>query len=164
MTIGSVSGEYARAPSMCRQLPAAIVVALRRYAWVRASAWSYSPLTNFGGLGGVSGKNEDEDAGLGVFLAENRIQPLEQLCKRSRIVVSTSATGESPGTWGPLEARAACARTASAPGPSDSETASRLFISRKTASRHVSNVPAKLGLGNRAEAAFASRRLRNLRR
>ena len=39
------------------------------------------------------------------------------------------------------------------------QIADHLFMSRKTASVHVSNILAKLGVSNRGEAAAAARRL-----
>jgi DNA-binding NarL/FixJ family response regulator len=46
-----------------------------------------------------------------------------------------------------------------AQGRSNQQIADALFISRKTASVHVSNILAKLGLRNRTEAAAAAHRL-----
>jgi DNA-binding CsgD family transcriptional regulator/tetratricopeptide (TPR) repeat protein len=47
-----------------------------------------------------------------------------------------------------------------ADGRSNPEIAARLFISAKTASVHVSNILAKVGVGSRGEAAAAAHRLR----
>jgi DNA-binding NarL/FixJ family response regulator len=46
-----------------------------------------------------------------------------------------------------------------ADGRSNRQIAQELFISHKTASVHVSNILAKLGVANRAEAAVAAHRL-----
>ncbi|HXZ69981.1 MAG TPA: LuxR C-terminal-related transcriptional regulator, partial [Streptosporangiaceae bacterium] len=47
-----------------------------------------------------------------------------------------------------------------AAGRSNPEIAAELFISAKTASVHVSNILAKLGVSSRGEAAAAAHRLR----
>jgi DNA-binding NarL/FixJ family response regulator len=46
-----------------------------------------------------------------------------------------------------------------AEGRTNRQIAESLFISAKTASVHVSNILAKLGVANRAEAGAAARRL-----
>lgn len=47
-----------------------------------------------------------------------------------------------------------------AAGRSNREIADELFISAETASVHVSNISAKLGVGSRGEAAATAHRLR----
>jgi DNA-binding NarL/FixJ family response regulator len=47
-----------------------------------------------------------------------------------------------------------------ADGRSNPEIAARLFISAKTASVHVSNILAKIGVASRGEAAAAAHQLR----
>jgi DNA-binding NarL/FixJ family response regulator len=44
-------------------------------------------------------------------------------------------------------------------GLSDGEIAERLFISKKTASVHVTNIKGKLGTDNRVETALAAMRM-----
>jgi DNA-binding NarL/FixJ family response regulator len=46
-----------------------------------------------------------------------------------------------------------------AAGRTNPQIAEALFISRKTASNHVSHILTKLGVANRVEAAAAGRRL-----
>ncbi len=47
-----------------------------------------------------------------------------------------------------------------ADGRSNPDIAAKLFISAKTASVHVSNILAKMGVASRGEAAAAAHRLR----
>jgi len=72
-------------------------------------------------------------------------------------------TGPSEGAPGPLlglTAREFEVLRHVAAGQSNPEIAAELFISTKTASVHVSNILAKLGVSSRGEAAAAAHRLR----
>jgi DNA-binding CsgD family transcriptional regulator len=86
---------------------------------------------------------------------------VEALALAERVQRAAAAAGEagpgSPGA-GPLTPREQEVAALVAAGLTNGEVAKRLYISTKTASVHVSNILAKLGLTNRAElAAWAVR-------
>ena len=74
---------------------------------------------------------------------------------------------EAVGSEAPIDAAAALGLTARetavirllAPGYSNQQIADALFLSRKTASVHVSNILGKLGVANRVQAAAIAQRL-----
>jgi DNA-binding CsgD family transcriptional regulator len=93
---------------------------------------------------------------------------IEALIRRSRLPVDDQAVGPASAS-GPetspsaaeafgLTAREREVLTLVADGRTNSEIAQRLFISRKTASVHVSNILAKLGVASRVEAAAMAHR------
>jgi DNA-binding CsgD family transcriptional regulator/tetratricopeptide (TPR) repeat protein len=81
---------------------------------------------------------------------------IEALARRGRLDVAGVA--REPGVAG-LTARELEVLRLVADGRSNQQIAEALFISRKTASVHVSHILAKLGVGTRVEAAAAARRL-----
>jgi len=88
---------------------------------------------------------------------------LESLAHRARITLGPAEAGEpeapSPGEELGLTPREREVLGLVADGRSNRQIADELFISAKTASVHVSNILAKLGVANRAEAAVAAHRL-----
>jgi DNA-binding CsgD family transcriptional regulator/tetratricopeptide (TPR) repeat protein len=81
---------------------------------------------------------------------------IEALARRGRLDVAGVA--REPGVAG-LTARELEVLRLVADGRSNQQIAEALFISRKTASVHVSHILAKLGVGTRFEVAAAARRL-----
>jgi DNA-binding CsgD family transcriptional regulator/tetratricopeptide (TPR) repeat protein len=106
-------------------------------------------------------------AGLGARLL---VAEIDALARRARIELATPPGGEAPEEPGP-EATAATDELGLTPrerevlalvadGRTNRQIAEALFISNKTASVHVSNILAKLGVANRGEAAAVAHRLR----
>jgi DNA-binding CsgD family transcriptional regulator len=83
---------------------------------------------------------------------------IEALARRARIGLEPG-TAAAPGEELGLTPREREVLTLVADGRSKRQIAEELFISHKTASVHVSNILAKLGVANRAEAAVAAHRL-----
>ncbi len=94
------------------------------------------------------------------------LDEIEALIRRARLQVATAQapeTDDEADVPDELERLGLTAREAEvlrlvADGLSNSQIAERLFISRKTASVHVSNILAKLGVSTRVEAAALAHR------
>jgi DNA-binding CsgD family transcriptional regulator len=107
----------------------------------------------------LAGAQVDRNPELAVVEARTALSQFEQLGARvdadaaASLMRSLGAKGRTgPKNIGVLTRREQEVLQLVGLGLSNPEIAQRLFISRKTASHHVSNVLAKLGLRNRAEA------------
>ena len=100
--------------------------------------------------------------GLGARLLTAEI---DALARRARIEVALAADGEAPEPVDAIDELGLTPREREvlvllADGRTNRQIAEVLFISVKTASVHVSNILAKLGVTNRGEAAAVAHRLR----
>jgi DNA-binding CsgD family transcriptional regulator len=89
---------------------------------------------------------------------------LERLARRGRIDLAEQAAPDKPATAGPDDELGLTRRELEvlrlvADGRSNRQIAEELFISVKTASVHVSNILAKLGVASRVEAAAVAHQL-----
>jgi DNA-binding CsgD family transcriptional regulator/tetratricopeptide (TPR) repeat protein len=102
-------------------------------------------------------------AAAGELGARPLLAEIEALARRARIRLEPAAPGEpaapAPGEELGLTPRELEVLRLVADGRSNRQIAEELFISHKTASVHVSNILAKLGVTNRAEAAVTAHRL-----
>jgi DNA-binding CsgD family transcriptional regulator/tetratricopeptide (TPR) repeat protein len=97
----------------------------------------------------------------GCIGARSLAAEIEALARNARIRPAGNGLGPSPARPTPLglTARELEVLSLVADGRSNPEIAARLFISAKTASVHVSNILAKLGVASRGEAAAAAYRM-----
>jgi DNA-binding CsgD family transcriptional regulator len=122
-----------------------------------------------GGSREVAGQSLREAHAIAVDLgAQPLMAAIETLARQARVALEP---GAAPGTAGPLAAAAAdtsgydfTPREAEVlhlvtSGWTNQQIADALYITRKTASVHVSNLLAKLGVSNRGEAAALAVRI-----
>jgi DNA-binding CsgD family transcriptional regulator/tetratricopeptide (TPR) repeat protein len=114
----------------------------------------------------ANGTRDEAAAMLGraaEIAARLRAKPLraevDLVARRSRIILAGAAPGTGKPMFG-LTAREQEVLRLVAEGRSNRDIAEELFISAKTASVHVSNILAKLGVASRGEAAATAHRLR----
>ena len=91
--------------------------------------------------------------------AEPLRSEIERLARHARIELTTARAAEAPADATGLTEREREVIRLVAAGQSNQQIADALFITRKTASVHVSNILGKLGVANRVEAAAVAHRL-----
>jgi DNA-binding NarL/FixJ family response regulator len=120
-----------------------------------------------GGVGGVGAARPGLPGRLRRLPPRRLHGEIRALAQRGRLELAPAATltatatadAPAPGDDLGLTPREAEVLALVAAGRSNRQIAQALFISPKTASVHVSNILAKLGVANRVEAAAAAHRL-----
>lgn len=164
-----VRGEHARikhadegeawsdAAGTCREMNEPFPLA---YALLRVA----ERLSARGDVEGASARAREARELAGSMGAVPLLEEIEALTRRARLRPSEPATDTANGSVpDELEQLGLTAREREvlglvADGLSNTQIAERLFISRKTASVHVSNILSKLGVGSRLEAAAVAYR------
>jgi DNA-binding NarL/FixJ family response regulator len=95
---------------------------------------------------------------MGAFPLRLEIERLARHARISLVDASASEMGDAGDPLGLTGREAEVIRLVAA-GRSNQQIADELFITRKTASVHVSNILGKLGVANRVEAAAVAQRL-----
>jgi DNA-binding NarL/FixJ family response regulator len=137
--------------------PLPLAYALLRHAEALAAAGDIAAAA------AAAGEAADLARGMG---AAPLLEEIEALIRRARlrpVAAQGSAPDDEAALPDELERLGLTAREAEvlrlvADGLSNSQIAEQLFISRKTASVHVSNILAKLGVSTRVEAAALAHR------
>jgi DNA-binding NarL/FixJ family response regulator len=137
--------------------PMPLAYALLRHAEALAAAGDIAAAA------AAAGEAADLARGMG---AAPLLEEIEALIRRARlrpVAAQGSAPDDEAAVPDELERLGLTAREAEvlrlvADGLSNSQIAEQLFISRKTASVHVSNILAKLGVSTRVEAAALAHR------
>jgi DNA-binding CsgD family transcriptional regulator len=112
----------------------------------------------------AAGKSAQEATELAQSMgAGPLLEEVQALVRRARLATDVGAEGTAPSPPDEGERLGLTTREAEvlrlvADGMSNSQIAERLFISRKTASVHVSNILSKLGVSSRVEAAAVAHR------
>jgi DNA-binding CsgD family transcriptional regulator len=127
------------------------------YAWFRAGE---CVLALRGPRATAAGHLREAHSGAAGLGATPLMSEIEQLARHARVDLDNARARASAATDGiGLTGRESEVLQFVAAGWSNQQIADALFITRKTASVHVSNIVAKFGAANRVEAAAIAHRL-----